>query len=181
MHLDKSIWNKIETVRKTFRKLIRTNPFVVADLYAQPDDDDICEPLVRALEDQDRVIRKAAVEALVDLNDLHAASQIFWMVSRGSRHARRAAAEILGRLSDPLCIHSLMGALHDPDRAVRATAVEGLAANIRNGNPADFPKSAAELIALHLLADKKRVRNAASKVLLKIGIRTTDHRHDRKK
>lgn len=179
MQLDKTIQNKIECVRKAFGKLVRTNPFVVADLYAQPDDDDICEPLVRALEDPDRVIRKAAVEALVSLNDLHAASQIFWVVSRGSRHARKAAAEVLGKLKDPMSIRCLIGALHDPDRAVRATAVEGLAGNIRNGNPAEFPKAAADLIALHLLADKRCVRNAASKVLMKIGIRTTDHRPDR--
>ena len=69
--------------------------------FAHPDDGDVNESLVRALEATDTSDRKAAVDELVALNDLHAASRIFWVILNGSKHARLAAVDVLGELRDP--------------------------------------------------------------------------------
>jgi HEAT repeat protein len=111
-----------------FFKRLRDDPMVVADLYARPDDRDVCEPLVRALEDPDALIRHAAVRGLVMLNDLHAASQIFWVASHGSASARKAAVEVLGRIGrhNRLAIDHLIQAQSDPDPSVRECSSEAL-------------------------------------------------------
>jgi HEAT repeat protein len=107
----------------------------VADKYSHPDDTDINESLVRALEAKDDHDRKLAIEALIALNDLYAASRIYWVVQNGSEHARMAAVEVLGRLCrDTLTIHALVKVnSSDKSRLVRRAAAEAL---IRNGLPA---------------------------------------------
>jgi len=107
---------------------ILKDPFTAAELYAQPDDDDLCEPLVRALEDPDELIRRSAVRALVALNDLYAASSIFKVVTKGSIPARRAAVEVLGRIGsgNSLAAKYLIHALSDPDSSVRETSIDAL-------------------------------------------------------
>ena len=71
--------------------------------FAHPDDGDVNESLVRALEATDTSDRKAAVDELVALNDLHAASRIFWVILNGSK------------LNHPLTNHSLKFATGDSD------------------------------------------------------------------
>lgn len=112
----------------SFYTKILKDPIAVADLYARPEDDDICEPLVRALEDPDDLIRHAAVTALVMLDDLYAASSIYGVMTHGSVPARRAAVEVLGRIGtgDSLAATYLIHALSDPDFSVRQGAAEAL-------------------------------------------------------
>jgi HEAT repeat protein len=112
----------------SFYQKILKDPFAVVDLYDQPDDDDLCEPLVRALEDPDDLIRRAAVRALIMLNDLYAASSIYGVVTHGSVPARRAAVEVLGRIGtgDSLAATHLINALSDSDPSVRECAAEAL-------------------------------------------------------
>lgn len=110
-----------------FTKILK-DPTAVADLYARPEDDDICEPLVRALEDSDDLVRRAAVISLIMLDDLYAASSIYGVVTHSSIPARKAAIEVLGRIGtgDPLAASYLIQALLDPDPSVRQSATEAL-------------------------------------------------------
>jgi len=107
---------------------ILKDPMAVADLYARPEDRDLCEPLVRALEDPDDLIRHTAVTALVLLDDLYAASSIYGVVTHGSVPARRASIEVLGRIGkgDSLAATHLFNALSDPDPSVRECAAKAL-------------------------------------------------------
>ena len=107
---------------------ILKDPMAVADLYARPEDRDLCEPLVRALEDPDDLTRRAAVKALVMLDDLYAASSRYGVVTHGSIPARRASVEVLGRIGtgDPLAVTHLFNALSDSDPSVRECAAEAL-------------------------------------------------------
>jgi len=107
----------------------------VAEKYSHPDDEDINESLVRALEAKDDSDRKSAIEALIALNDLYAASRIYWVVLNGSKHARMAAVEVLGRLChDTRTLHALVKVnSSDKSRYVRRAAAEALE---RNGFPA---------------------------------------------
>jgi len=113
---------------ESFFKKLLNDPMSVADLYARPEDRDLCEPLVRALEDPDDLVRRVAVTALVMLDDLYAASSIFGIVIHGSVPARRAAVEVLGRIGkgDCLAAEYLLHALSDPDPAVREYSSEAL-------------------------------------------------------
>ena len=108
---------------------------VVAEKYSYPDDTDINESLVRALEAKDNNDRKLAIEALIALNDLYAASRIYWVVLNGSKHARMAAVKVLGRLChDTQTIRALVKVnSSDKSRYVRRAAAEALE---RNGFPA---------------------------------------------
>jgi len=107
---------------------IFTDPMSVADLYSQPDDDDICEPLVRALQDPDETVRLAAIESLICLNDMYASSSILWMLLHGNIYAREASARVLAVIGkgDILAIKYLAMALHDRDRSVRNAATDAL-------------------------------------------------------
>lgn len=116
------------TQRKELIKRLRSDPLAVLELYNGPEDRDVNESLVRALEDESRVVRRAAVESLVALNDLYAASSIYWTLRKGSDHARLAAAEVLGRLPEPFSIPYLVDALQDPVAAVRIASVRALGA-----------------------------------------------------
>lgn len=110
-----------------YQKILR-DPTAVADLYARPEDDDICEALVRALEDPDDLIRRAAVTALIMLDDLYAASSIYGVITHGSVPARRAAIEVLGQIGtgDPLAATYLISALMDPDPSIQKESDKAL-------------------------------------------------------
>jgi|WetSurMetagenome_2_1015567.scaffolds.fasta_scaffold190262_2 HEAT repeat protein len=122
----------METRRKQLSKSLKarisTDPMSVADLYSQPDDHDICEPLVRALQDRDKIVRHAAIDALICLNDMYASSSILWMLLHGNIYAREAAARVLAFIGkgDLLAIRYLGMALNDPDSLVRDAAADAL-------------------------------------------------------
>lgn len=96
----------------------------IVERYSQPNDDDINESLVRALEDPDESVRKIVVEELIMLHDLYAASSIAGVLLFGSKHARLAAAEVLGKLQDPFGFFYLIKALADHDPEVRIAVIE---------------------------------------------------------
>jgi HEAT repeat protein len=112
----------------SFYQKILKDPTAVADLYARPEDDDICEALVRALEDPDDLIHRATVTALIMLDDLYAASSIYGVITHGSVPARRAAIEVLGRIGtgDPLAATYLISALMDPDPSIQKESDKAL-------------------------------------------------------
>jgi HEAT repeat protein len=150
---------------KSFRARISTDPMSVADLYSQPDDDDICEPLVRALEDSHKIVRSAAIDSLISLNDMYASTSILWMLLHGNVHARKASAEVLGTIggNDITVINYLIKAMQDPDRFVRITTIEALVLNSMTSD--ECQKNAIELLLYFKKDEKKYVRIAASKAL----------------
>jgi HEAT repeat protein len=113
-------------------RLIQEDPFVVADWYQHPDDDDVCEPLVRALEDPSAMVRNAAVRALVAMNDLYAASSIHGVLSRGTRPARLAAIDVIAQigLGDMLAFQHLVGLTTDADIVIAKHAKRALAGTL---------------------------------------------------
>ena len=106
------------------------DPFGVPDKYYRPNDDDVCEALIRALEDPDWAIRRAAMRGLVSLNDMYASTPIFGTLHQGSPHARKAAAGVLAAIGrgSSLVVEHLSQAMSDPDESVRAAVANGLAA-----------------------------------------------------
>lgn len=116
--------------RKELEELLQDDPFVLAQWFGQPDDRDVCEPCIRALEDPDGIVREAAVSALIMLDDMYASMPIVATLLHGSAHAREAAARVLGAIGrgDPIAFQYLAVALTDSDKAVRLAAVRALKA-----------------------------------------------------
>ena len=114
---------------ETIRDALAADPFAPVEWYGQPEDRDICEPLIRALEDPLELVRRAAVDALISLDDFHAATPILWVLAHGSVPARTAAAEVLGEIGrgDQLAIQYLTRAQGDPDSGVRSAVARSLA------------------------------------------------------
>ncbi len=105
---------------------------VIVEKYGHPDDIDINESLVRALEGEDNIDRRIAVESLVALNDLHAAGRVYWLVENGSEQTRLAVVEVLGSLcNDSSFILDILARVHVLDKSgrVRLAAVEALEKN----------------------------------------------------
>lgn len=109
----------------------------IADKYSHQDDDDINESFVRALETKNEEDRKIAIDALIGLDDLYAASRIYWLVIHGGKDARLAAVEVLGRLCrDTMTLHTLVQVGRtDPSEDIRqatAAALEKLGIAVPN-------------------------------------------------
>jgi HEAT repeat protein len=114
--------------RKKLEEVLQDDPFVLARWFGRPEDGDVCEPCIRALEDPDEIVREAAVSALIMLDDMYASMPIVGTLLHGSAHAREAAARVLGAIgrSDPIAFQYLAVALTDSDKAVRLAAVQAL-------------------------------------------------------
>lgn len=67
------------------------------------------------LNHQEAVVRQAALHAVSVRRDKEAVSSLLLLLGSRSRHNRRAAAEALGRISDPAASPALIKALADPD------------------------------------------------------------------
>lgn len=105
-------------------KILKRDPFVVVDWYQRPDDDDVCEALVRALEDPHKIVRQAATKALIMMDDLYASTSIYGVLMRGSFHARMASIEVLGYIGkgDPLAIKYITHISRDPNKLIAGLA-----------------------------------------------------------
>lgn len=160
---------KRDAKREAVVRRLARDPFAAAELYRQPGDRDLGEPLVRALADAEARVRRAAVEALVALNDLYAASEIYWTIRRGNDQARLAAAEVLLRLPEPFAVPYLAAALKDPLPAVRAMASKALI-RIDRGMPKLDEHEEDIIQALLPLLDheEQAVRDAAARVLVAV-------------
>jgi HEAT repeat protein len=92
-------------------------------------------PLIQALGDSDRAVRRAAAEALGAIGDpqavpalIQALGDIATCCSLVRQRRRWAAAWALGDLGDPQAVPALIQALGDSDRAVRRAAAWALGA-----------------------------------------------------
>jgi hypothetical protein len=89
----------------------------LARRYERPGDDDVNQSLVWALETDDDADRREAMNALVALDDLYAASNLFWVRDHSTDSgARIAAAVVLAALgdTDPRTMLLLEQAADDP-------------------------------------------------------------------
>jgi HEAT repeat protein len=86
-------------------------------------------PLIMRVGDRDRVVRKAAVQALGKLADSRSVEPLITALRDRNHSVRRAAAEALGHLSFPQASAPLARMLHDEDAQVRTTAAYALTSN----------------------------------------------------
>jgi HEAT repeat protein len=106
------------------------------------------KPLIQLLGDGDNGVRRAAAEALAQLDEpkwkewvkgdegdftrlgvsgaLRAAEPLIRALENRSSNVRRAAVEALGKLSDPRAVESLINALNDAEKDIRRAAAAAL-------------------------------------------------------
>ena len=84
------------------------------------------QPLIAALHDRDRAVRKASAQALGKIADPRAVPALISTLEDRARSVRRAAAEALGNLSDLHAIQPLIQTLQDEDAQVRSSAARAL-------------------------------------------------------
>lgn len=150
---------------KSFKAKIRQDLMVVADLYSEPDDRDVCEPLIRALGDPEKIVREAAIEMLINLDDMYSSHSILWTLLHGNTHARKAAARVLTEIGkgDQSVNEYLTLALHDPNKSVRFAVSEALIWNGMQGDESLL--KVAELLLFTQKSEKRYVRNTAKRAL----------------
>ena len=117
------------------------------------------QPLVAALRDSNRKVRKCAARALRKLGEPAVVSLVA-MLRDERRDARRRAALALAKDGGELALESLTIALHDEQRYVRETALEALA---KLGNPAVKP------LVIALRSHDPELRISAAEALRRIG------------
>ncbi|HZI21843.1 MAG TPA: HEAT repeat domain-containing protein [Gemmatimonadales bacterium] len=85
------------------------------------------EPLARALGDRDVDVRRAAADAIGELEDVHKApAPLVRATASQDRELRRSATRSLARIGDPATVQALAERLGDEDKEIRLAAVEGL-------------------------------------------------------
>jgi len=94
------------------------------------------DPLIKALQSNDRWIRRSAASALARINDPRIIEPLIWHLSESNEpdpEVRRSSAEALARLYPVSALEPLAQALHDSSLAVRLLAGVALG---RIGQPA---------------------------------------------
>ena len=85
------------------------------------------EALGMAVEDPERRVRYAAVEAMADLDDLtRAPAPLLRAIGSDDAGLKRRAAETLAEIADPSTVPVLIPLLNDPDPELRARVVDAL-------------------------------------------------------
>jgi len=97
------------------------------------------KPLIAALKDKDRDVRKKAAEALGKLGDGRAVESLIAALKDKNGHIRAAAAEALGRIGGNSAVKPLIAALKDKYSYVRAGAAKALE-NITGQNFGQYPR-----------------------------------------
>jgi HEAT repeat protein len=116
-------------------------------------------PLIAALKDENGYVRKAAAEALVEIDAL-AVEPLIAALKGEKGYVRIAAAKALGEIGDSRAVEPLIFAVHK-DRYVREAATTAM------GKIGD-PRAVESLIAVLKTGDMQ-VRKAAAEALDKIG------------
>lgn len=100
----------------------------IARKYRRDDDEDVNMSLAWALESESSYERKIAIESLIAMNDLYAASNIYWMSVNGIDHARAAAVIVLGRLCNDSSVadHLMKLCLQEKCLRIRCSAAAAL-------------------------------------------------------
>jgi HEAT repeat protein len=85
------------------------------------------DPLLERLNDQDADVRKAVIEALVQLGDKQAVAPLLAKLDDQDANVRRAVIEALAQLGDKQAVVPLLAKLDDGDANVRRAVIEALA------------------------------------------------------
>lgn len=115
------------TVRALVAALRDSKPEVrlkVVAMLGKSDDARAVKWLIHALQDQDDLVRQAAIESLVKIGQL-AVEPLAAVLQGRNKSARQAAAEALVKIGQP-AIKVLVSSLQHWDRRVRQTAAEAL-------------------------------------------------------
>jgi hypothetical protein len=83
-------------------------------------------PLISALKDEDRDVRRVAAGALGELKDPRAVEPLISALKDENRDVRRVAAGALGELKDPRAVEPLISVLKDENGSVRRAAAASL-------------------------------------------------------
>jgi HEAT repeat protein len=91
-------------------------------------DPNALEPLAKALEDSNKWVRWAALEALGELGDRRAVPVILQFLKKREPYGwgRRVAANALGNINDPAAVEALIDMLKEDDPYVRRNAAYAL-------------------------------------------------------
>ncbi|HCE46800.1 MAG TPA: hypothetical protein DET40_24910 [Lentisphaeria bacterium] len=84
------------------------------------------EPLIKALKDNDPVIRAETAEVLGGIGDKRALDPLIGMLKDGNPDVRQQAVKALGRMGSKRAVEPLAACLKDPSRDIRLEAVEAL-------------------------------------------------------
>jgi HEAT repeat protein len=83
--------------------------------------------LAQALQDENKLVRKAAAEALGQIGDPRAVEALLASLRNDNwRRVREAAAEALGQIGDARAVEPLLAALRDADPSIKVAAAEAL-------------------------------------------------------
>jgi HEAT repeat protein/beta-lactamase regulating signal transducer with metallopeptidase domain len=89
-------------------------------------DSAVVAALIARLKDESVEVRRAAANALGQLEDALAVPALIGALSDDAARVRAAAADALGAFHDPRAVNRLSALLADPDREVRKNALEAL-------------------------------------------------------
>ncbi len=97
-----------------------------ANKLASKQDERSVEPLIVALSDQDRTVRKLVVYVLGAIGDRRAVNPIVTALRDADSDVRKSAVQSLGRFLDAAAIKPLVAVLGDEDGEVRSLAAAAL-------------------------------------------------------
>lgn len=118
------------------------------------------EPLILALRDKSRFVRKSVVKALKRI-DLYAVEPLIMALENTNEDSRRFVVKVLGRIGDTRAVEPLIRALGDKKWSIRVSAAEALGeiGDVRSVEP-----------LIQILKDRYRpVRVSAANALGQIG------------
>ena len=119
------------------------------------------EPTIAALNDEDKSVRRFAVEVLGKMKDPRAVEPLIVLLNDEIEKVRMKAVEVLGEFKDPRAVEPLIRVLNDESVKVRMLAAEVLG---EMGDP-----RAVEFLISSLRDEKPEVRVKAVEALAKIG------------
>jgi len=119
------------------------------------------EPMIAALNDEDKSVRRFAVEVLGKMKDPRAVEPLIVLLNDESEKVRMKVVEVLGEFKDPRAVEPLIRVLNDESVKVRMLAAEVLG---EMGDP-----RAVEFLISSLRDEKPEVRVKAVEALAKIG------------
>jgi HEAT repeat protein len=119
--------------------------------------------LIRAINDEERAIRLAAIEALGEIGDLQAVEPLITALQDDSWGVRSYAAAALGTIGDTRAVRPLTALIRDSKKVVRKAASEALA---KIGPSADPESQGWYLVALERWDDAVLLGGAAVEPLI---------------
>ena len=125
--LEKLGWKPEDDMEKVYYLLAKEQWGELAKLKEKA-----VEPLIQALKDEDKGVRREAASTLGRIGDAKAVEALILALKDRDRNVRREAEWALGEIGDKRALDALIQALKDEDRTVRLGAAWDLG---RMGDP----------------------------------------------